>query len=173
MGSICTGPRRGRVALPAPSTTIFRFARRARCGARHVSPAPDTAATQLDYRLLCADANAYGISPGPTFKPDEPYYSQVRFIGPPVVIDRGTAGIDAALVGLAADGILVAFRGTRPPEQLNLAVILDWLQDFACKPVDQENESIYSWNVQSWRSVLIIHCNRRYPAVSRKWNFEK
>ena len=101
-----------------------------------MSPAPGTAATRLDCRLLCADASAYGISPGPTFKPDEPYYSLAGFIGQPVVIDQGAAGIDAALVGLTPDGILVAFRGTLPPEQLNLAVILDWLQDFACKPVE-------------------------------------
>lgn len=90
--------------------------------------------TTLCCRLLCADANAYGIGPGDVLRPQEPYYSHAGFLQPPRVLVTGVDGINAALVGVFTEGILVAFRGTLPPETLTLPVVLDWLQSFSLKP---------------------------------------
>lgn len=95
-------------------------------------PIPDDSAL---CRLLCAAEASYGIQPGRSFTQEDPWYRQVGFIGAPTVVEAGPAEIDAALVGLSGDGIIVAFRGTLPPEvPLSVSILLDWLQDFIAIP---------------------------------------
>lgn len=90
----------------------------------------------LPCQLLCASASAYAITPtdpSGQYNPlgsDSPFqnqYDAVGFIGDPFVVTDDQ--IEAALVGQAANGIIVAFRGTLPPA-LNWDSFFDWLQDF-------------------------------------------
>ena len=95
----------------------------------------DGQTAQTDCRLLCADECAYGIGPGPVLNRQEPYFTHAGFLQPPKVIDAGMDGIDAALVGVCDSAIVVAFRGTLPPDDCSLPVVLDWLQSFHFEPV--------------------------------------
>jgi hypothetical protein len=86
-------------------------------------------------RLLCAANSAYGIQPNQPFAPELPYYDRVGYVDEPTAIQGGLGDIDAVLVGLAADGIVVAFRGTLPPvPPITVPIVLDWLQDFLAIP---------------------------------------
>ena len=80
-------------------------------------------------RLLCAARHAYDVKvPGPVA--DTPDSARIGFGGQ---VDGFAAGVDrinAALVGEAADAIILAFRGTLPPGSPNpRQVILDWAND--------------------------------------------
>jgi hypothetical protein len=86
-------------------------------------------------RLLCAAEASYGILPRKPFQREQPYYDRVGFVGEPTVVQAGSGDINAALVGLSQDGIVVAFRGTLPPKvPLTVPVLLDWMQDFVAIP---------------------------------------
>lgn len=80
-------------------------------------------------RLLCAARHAYDVSvTGPVA--DTPNSTRIGFVGTVDGFAAGTDRIDAALVGEAADAIVVAFRGTLPPGSPNPGqVILDWAND--------------------------------------------
>ncbi len=82
----------------------------------------------LTGRLLCAARQSYQIvGDGPV--PAAPNSDQIGY-GTPDGFAVGPARIDAALVGEADDGIIVAFRGTLPPDSPNHGqVILDWAND--------------------------------------------
>ena len=68
----------------------------------------------LTGRLLCAARQSYQIvGDGPV--PAAPNSDQIGY-GTPDGFAVGPARIDAALVGEADDGIIVAFRGTLPPD---------------------------------------------------------
>jgi hypothetical protein len=82
-----------------------------------------------DCRFLCASAAAYGIQWDGSLQSTEPYYSRVGFEADPVVFAAGVDSIDGCLVGTNQDGVMVAFRGTLPPNHASLAVLLDWLND--------------------------------------------
>jgi len=91
--------------------------------------------SSLPCRLLCAAECSYGIQPNGPFQKRQPYYDNIGFLEDPAIITGGLDAIDAALVGLNPDGIIVAFRGTLPPiPPLTLAIVLDWIQDFIDVP---------------------------------------
>jgi len=91
----------------------------------------------IDCRLLCAATCAYDIRADGTFKPSGPHYPAVGWTAPPAVHVAPKAPINACLVGLNhADGIILAFRGTLPPTNLDVPPQLhDWLQDFEAEPI--------------------------------------
>jgi len=80
-------------------------------------------------RLLCAARHAYDVSTtGPVA--NTPDSTRIGFAGQVDGFVDGPDGINAALVGEAADAIVVAFRGTLPPGSPNPGqVILDWAND--------------------------------------------
>jgi hypothetical protein len=91
--------------------------------------------TSLSCRLLCAAECAYGIQPNLPFDKRQPYYDNLALFKDPAIITGGLNDIDAALVGINEDGIIVGFRGTLPPiPPITLSILLDWLQDFIAVP---------------------------------------
>lgn len=90
----------------------------------------------LPCQLLCASVSAYAITTSDQsgrynpLGPNSPYqspYDAIGFIGDPFVVT--SVQIEAALVGLTDNGIIVAFRGTLPPA-FNWDSFFDWLEDF-------------------------------------------
>jgi hypothetical protein len=85
--------------------------------------------------MLAASAAAYGVQTDGSLVRRQPSYDRVGFIGNPVAISSGPDDIDAALVGLNTDGIIIAFRGTLPPRPpITTPVVLDWIQDMISVP---------------------------------------
>jgi hypothetical protein len=99
-----------------------------------------TIATTLEGRLLCASGCAYAVSAGESLLDPQaavPYYAGVGFTQPPAVFQRGQDDINACLVGMTGDGLVVAFRGTLSLDgPFNLPKLLDWVNDFNVKPVE-------------------------------------
>jgi Lipase (class 3) len=92
-------------------------------------------ALSLDCRLLCASVVTYGINSIGQLTPLNPYYSSARFLAPPAVFVAGDDDIDACLVGTTEQDILVAFRGTIPPNIHNQQSMLDWIGDLTDEPI--------------------------------------
>ena len=95
-------------------------------------------APTLPGRLLCACNAAYGIDGSGKFTKSQPYWAGVGWDAshaPKPIVGgvrdgpRKTLDIDAALVGKSQDGIVVAFRGTLPPEPVTPASLADWWED--------------------------------------------
>lgn len=98
----------------------------------------DVASTR-QCRLLCASGVAYGIDRHNVLEPPQPYYDAVGFERPPVPFSGGEDNVNACLVGTNADdGVILAFRGTLPPDVVKPRDLLDWLQDFLDKPVSYD-----------------------------------
>lgn len=95
------------------------------------------AAPTLDGRLICACSCTYVIAGNGTLDPDaaKPYYEGAGFLNPPVTFAGGPSLIDACLVGITADGVVVAFRGTLHFNIHDHASLLDWLTDFNADPL--------------------------------------
>lgn len=95
----------------------------------------------IDCRLLCAATCAYDILATGPFTPRGPHYPAVGWVADPAVFVASHAPINACLIGTnQADGIILAFRGTLPPTNLNIPPqVRDWLQDFDAKPVAAPN----------------------------------
>lgn len=92
-------------------------------------------APTLASRLACACNCAYGISSRTGhYAPPNIYEAGVGWIGAPTPISAPEAGqpdgprVNACLVGLNEDGIVLAFRGTLPPAW-TVASLEDWWQD--------------------------------------------
>lgn len=92
-------------------------------------------APTLNARLACACNCAYDISTTSGHYSPQPQYSVgAGWQGTPTAFAKSLNGtssgslINACLVGLTTDGIVVAFRGTIPP-QWTRGSIEDWLQD--------------------------------------------
>ena len=89
----------------------------------------------LATRLLCASTQAYVIKrSGParaTLPPPVPSRSlRIGFVEPPHGYATGLDRINAALIGMADDGLIVAFRGTLPLDGPDIArSVLDWIGD--------------------------------------------
>ena len=89
----------------------------------------------LPGRLLCASTQAYSIrGAGPVADtlppPNPPRSALVGYVGPVTGFDTGADLIDAGLVAVAADSVIVAFRGTFPPGGPDVGqVVLDWAND--------------------------------------------
>lgn len=83
----------------------------------------------LTARLLRAARHAYDIAATGVLA-DTDDSRPVGFVGQVDGIARGTDRIDAALVGETGDAIIVAFRGTLPPDSPDhLRAVLDWAAD--------------------------------------------
>ncbi|QWT47025.1 lipase family protein [Azospira inquinata] len=87
--------------------------------------------TTVPCRLLCASRMAYMISDNDQPVPGcPPYDGAAGFKEAPVGFVAGPLGINAAMVGTSADGVVLTFRGTLPPDSPNHEqTILDWLND--------------------------------------------
>ncbi|MBL7727482.1 MAG: lipase family protein [Dinghuibacter sp.] len=95
------------------------------------------AAKTLAGRLLCACNCAYKINGQGVYTPTIPYNEATGWntSHPPVAVFGGDDNINACLVGVNTDGIIIAFRGTIAPA-LNIPSILDWWQDIVdCPPI--------------------------------------
>jgi hypothetical protein len=81
-------------------------------------------------RLLKACWCLYSIGLGGVEK--NPYFGEVGFVQPPTVQLGGRDRIDACLVGRNADGVMLAFRGTIPPDldERFCQSLADWANDF-------------------------------------------
>jgi triacylglycerol lipase len=67
-----------------------------------------------------------------------PYDRPVGFAMPPTGFVSGPSGIDACLVGTNDDGVILAFRGTLPPDSPNHEqTFKDWLNDVNAVLVSQ------------------------------------
>ena len=87
-------------------------------------------ATSLECRLLCASVNAYGIQNDGTVVHDKPYFDAIQFAVEPTATIAGSVNINACLVGTNTDGVVVAFRGTLPPDSPNHEqTVRDWMND--------------------------------------------
>jgi hypothetical protein len=94
-------------------------------------------ASTTDCRLLCAATCAYDIADSGSFRPVSPHYPAVGWTSVPTAFFAGPQNINACLIGTNRDeGIILAFRGTLPPTNLDVVPQLrDWMQDFMAKPV--------------------------------------
>jgi hypothetical protein len=93
-----------------------------------------------DGRLLCAAVCTYAIdADGPLdLSPDHPdrlYFDGAGFVEPPATFVGGRDLIDACLVGVIPDGVVVAFRGTLPLDLHRPPTLVDWFGDFNANPV--------------------------------------
>jgi hypothetical protein len=83
-------------------------------------------------RMLLAARQAYHAD-----LPMSGLYQTIGWIDPPAVV-RGELGVDVAVIGKIDRGILIAFRGTRPPFNIHdedvVATFFDWVNDGACIP---------------------------------------
>lgn len=91
-------------------------------------------ALSLECQLLCASVSAYGINDVGQFAPENPYYNAVGFHTSPVVFVAGDDDIDACLVGTTDRGVVLAFRGTIPPNIHDQSSMLDWISDLTDEP---------------------------------------
>lgn len=98
-----------------------------------------SASLTTDCRLLCACTCAYDILDDGTFKPVPPHYPAVGWTAGPTPYFAGPENVNACLIGTNQDdGVILAFRGTLPPTNLDvLPQLRDWLQDFFAEPVAQ------------------------------------
>lgn len=80
--------------------------------------------------MLSACNCTYAIDDNGGFAPPQPYFDASGFQPNPKAIVGGPDNVNACLVGQNADGIVIAFRGTLPPELHDLPSLLDWMQDF-------------------------------------------
>lgn len=89
-------------------------------------------APTIDCRMLAAAHCAYSIDPQTgVYTPPAFFNDAVGWAsGSPVAISSGSGDedIDACLVGLNGDGIVIAFRGTIPPAK-DWPSLFDWFQD--------------------------------------------
>jgi hypothetical protein len=89
----------------------------------------------LQAQLLCASNAAYGITGTGKFAPQQPYYDAIGFGSSPVVLVAGEDDIDACLIGTTPQGVIVAFRGTIPPDIHDQQSLLDWFSDLTDEPI--------------------------------------
>jgi len=86
----------------------------------------------LNCTLLCASGAAYDIDPVTAqYTPDPIFSNAVDYSSAPTAVTANN--INACLVGQTAIGIIVAFRGTLPPNEPDS--LRDWLQDLFAEPV--------------------------------------
>jgi hypothetical protein len=94
------------------------------------------AAPTVDGRMICASKWAYAVSESGVVGAVEPYLSASGLEGGIVGFATGSSRIDAALVGMGPDGVVLAFRGTLPPASPDHKQTLkDWLNDLEVAPV--------------------------------------
>ena len=137
---------------------------------RYIIPM-STPAFPLNCVLACAAATAYGIDPQTgIYTPRQPYAGVVNFSSTPTIINNNTVGINAALVGQNANGIIVSFRGTIPPGDPDS--IPDWLSNFFAEPttcgaLPGEVHSGFCHDIQSIISPVIAAVKALNPAQNK------
>jgi hypothetical protein len=98
-------------------------------------------APTLDGRLLCASQCTYAVAADGVLdiNPETPfwgtYYAGAGFVQPPAGFVGGDRNINACLVGVTPDGVVVAFRGTLAFDLHQAPTLLDWLNNFNADPV--------------------------------------
>jgi Lipase (class 3) len=85
--------------------------------------------------MLAACGCSYGIDEDGSFSALQPYFDASGLQTGPSVIAGGPDKVNACLVGQNADGVVIAFRGTLPPDLHDVASLLDWMQDFDAVPI--------------------------------------
>jgi hypothetical protein len=94
----------------------------------------------LKWILLNACGAAYDVLPdSPIYTPDKVYAPNVPYAQNPSVAFGGDDDIDVVTVGQVnfsstENGIIVACRGTLPPNLSDPASVFDWIQDFFAAP---------------------------------------
>jgi hypothetical protein len=96
----------------------------------------------LDSRLLAACNVAYFADAGfaGPLTDETPYTKLVGFLEPPHILVGGDFGINSALVGRIAEGVLITFRGTigfDDTTRTESQRVLDWAQDFHATMIDR------------------------------------
>ena len=87
-------------------------------------------APTIDCQLMCACEWAYAITGSGPVPPQAPYDGGSGLVAPVQGFATGSNRIDAALVGSCTSGVVVAFRGTLPPDSPDQRQTLDdWLRD--------------------------------------------
>ena len=86
-------------------------------------------ALSVSAKLLRASQQAYDVSATGPVTVRAPF-DQIGWLAPPLGVAAGPNAIDAALVGETENEVIVAFRGTLPPNSASpdqRQVLLDWL----------------------------------------------
>jgi hypothetical protein len=98
-------------------------------------------APTLGGRLLCASQCAYAVTDNGALRIDagDPlwgaYYAGAGFVQQPTGFVAGDSNTNACLVGVTADGVVLAFRGTLAFDLHHAPTLLDWLNNFNATPV--------------------------------------
>jgi hypothetical protein len=121
----------------------------------------------VEGRLLAACNWAYAIQAASATVPASPEeYGGIAGMPPDVSCFVGGGNdINAALVGTNADGVVVAFRGTLPPEPLPpdpTPIVRDWVQDFECEPIHA------GWALGQVHKGFAAALETLWPAVCRR-----
>lgn len=111
----------------------------------------NNAENALACRLLCASNAAYGIAFSDSVEMSrmQPYFEQAGFVAedPPRPFAAGNNGSHGGLIGTIADptlpgsagSVVVAFRGTHPPDLSGIsevgAFLEDWANNFEATPI--------------------------------------
>lgn len=131
-------------------------------------------AKSIQGRMLCASACAYTIDCDGCYAPPEYFSEAVGWIKkhPPVSIVASDLNIDACLIGVNKDGIIVAFRGTIQPHPFSVAALSDWLHGIVeSTPRHRDNipgclhDSTLSAVESIWPRIIepIEYFHRLYP----------
>lgn len=94
-----------------------------------------TTTLSLQAQLLCASNVAYDITGTGEFTPAKLYYDPIGFIASPVAFVAGDDDIDACFVGTTPQAVILAFRGTIPPNIHDQQSLLDWMSDLTDEPI--------------------------------------
>lgn len=129
----------------------------------------------LTCHLLCASHMAYAITTDATPVPAcPPYDLPASFVMPPTGFVSGPSGIDAGLVGTNSDGVILAFRGTLPPDSPNHEQTFeDWLSDvdavLVSQPRIQGKVHTGFWNaLEALWPALVAEVQRQLAAAPGK-----
>jgi hypothetical protein len=97
-------------------------------------------APTLDGRLLCACKTTYAIVTNGPLEPSAlaadyaRYYAGAGFAQPPVALLGANNAINACLVGVIPDGVVLACRGTLQLDLHSYPSLEDWFSDFNADP---------------------------------------
>jgi hypothetical protein len=96
--------------------------------------------TSLECRLLCVSMTASSVTADGTVTLQPPYFDAAQFVDDPVGFVDGGDAINACLVGTTVDGVVLAFRGTLPPDSPDHEqAIRDWINDLDAELVRGDN----------------------------------
>lgn len=94
----------------------------------------------MDCKLLCASNVAYSFNSDGKFAtptpgtPAYPFYQQLNVIKPIIPFSKGLQHTNAAILAETSSELILAFRGTLPPDIHSCASWIDWLKDIILIP---------------------------------------